>query len=101
MKEQRKERRLKILKVLKKRKCYKVIFLILLVLVISIYLGVNTMYTSFVFQYESHLEEDLRIIDNRTLCYTFSLSLLKEMIARNTSIVTQFFGSSVSSPLMI
>ena len=63
------------------------ISLILLVVVISIYLGVNTMYTRFVFSYQNHLEEDIYIIDSRKQCYTFSLTLLKEMIVRNESIV--------------
>jgi len=63
------------------------ISLILLVVVISIYLGVNTMYTRFVFSYQNHLEADIYIVDTRQQCYTYGLTLLKEMIARNQSIV--------------
>ena len=70
--------------------------LILFVIVISIYLGVNTMYTKFVFAYEDELQANINTIDNRLLCYPFSLTLLKEMISRNQSIVSQFYTDATN-----
>jgi hypothetical protein len=69
---------------MKKSKCRKLVSISLLVVAISIYLAVNMVYTYLVFTNESLLQENLRTIDLRMLCYPFSLSVLKEMISRNS-----------------
>ena len=91
-KRQIRDRQHKIKAVMKQRKCKQIVYLVLFVIVISIYLGVNTMYTKFVFSYEGELQDNINNIDDRMLCYPFSLTLLKEMISRNQSIVSQLYG---------
>jgi hypothetical protein len=71
---------------MKRRKCSKLIFVSALVIAISIYLAVNTIYTYLVFNIEQQLQDNMVTIDNRMLCYTLSLSVIKEMIMRQKSV---------------
>ena len=44
------------------------------------------MYTRFVYEFEDKLQEDINIIDQRILCYPYTLTILKEMVSRNQSL---------------
>ena len=57
------ERQARIRQALQRRKVKKVLWLVVSIILISVYLGVNTMYTTFVFQYEQNFQEDINAID--------------------------------------
>ena len=71
---------------MKKRRVKKLIAVSLFVVAISIYITVNTIYTNYVFTFENELQQNLKFIDNRMLCYPFSLSVVKEMLSRGSSV---------------
>lgn len=66
---------------MKKNRCRKLLSVSLFVLSISIYLAINTMYTSLVFNYEENLQNTMKTINERMLCYPQSLTVLKELIS--------------------
>jgi archaellum component FlaF (FlaF/FlaG flagellin family) len=66
---------------MKKNRCRKLVSVSLFVLSISIYLAINTMYTSLVFNYEENLQNAMKAINERMLCYPQSLTVLKELIS--------------------
>jgi len=71
---------------MKKSRCAKLVSISLLVIAISVYLAVNTIYTYMVFNYERDLRGNMQVIDQRVLCYPFSLDVLKEMLARQAQV---------------
>jgi hypothetical protein len=75
------KRRKSIEAAMKKNRCRKLVSVSLFVLSISIYLAINTMYTSLVFNYEENLQNTMKAINERMLCYPQSLTVLKELIS--------------------
>ena len=64
-----KRRKESIKEAIKKTRCRKLVSVSVFVLSISIYLAINTMYTAFVFNYEEDLQNTMKAINDRMLCY--------------------------------